>query len=62
VASNKPLAIPESATPPVSNEPREKPIPLNDLIPKKDVKGGRQTVFGAVRARRDKQQQKVTRP
>ena len=24
----------------------QKPIPLNDLIPKSDVRGGRQTVFG----------------
>ena len=37
-------------------------IQLNDLIPKTDVKGGRQTVFGAVRAKSHKQQQKETRP
>jgi hypothetical protein len=41
---------------------RAKLIRLNDLIPKKDMNGGRQTVFGAVRARPDKQQQKEARP
>ena len=41
---------------------RAKLIRLNDLISKKDVKGGRQTVFGAVRAKPDKHQQKETKP
>jgi len=51
VESNKQRATHESATPENGNEPREKPIRLNDLIPKRDVKGGRRAVFGAIRAR-----------
>ena len=62
VGSKKPPDVGASATPPAGKEPREKPIRLNDLIPKRDVKGGRKTVFGVVRARRDKQQQKETTP
>ena len=51
VESKKPSAD-ASATPPTGKGPREKPIRLNDLIPKQDVRGGRRTVFGAVRPKR----------
>jgi hypothetical protein len=51
-----------SAEEQVHKDRRAKLIRLDDLIPKKDVKGGRQTVFGAVRAKRDKPQQKETKP
>jgi len=51
-----------SAEEQVQKDRRAKLIRLDDLIPKKDVKGGRQTVFGAVRARQNKQQQKEAKP
>lgn len=42
---------PDSENPRRRKEPREKLIRLNDLIPKRDVKGGSPTVFGAIRAK-----------
>jgi len=60
VGSKKPPAVGAPVTPPIDKKRCEKPIRLNDLIPKRDVKGGRKTVFGVVQARRDKQQQKET--
>jgi hypothetical protein len=35
---------------PAKTEPDEKPIRLNDLIPSRDVSGGRRSVFGSAPA------------
>jgi hypothetical protein len=45
VASSK---VPsDKPNPPKENDPAEKPIRLNDLIPNRNVSGGRRAVFGS---------------
>jgi hypothetical protein len=52
---------PRSMTQGDKKTPREKQIPLNDLIAKRDVKAGFRTVFGASQAKPQKQPQKKPR-